>query len=141
MFPEAVLHVGHVMYVPLGGGKQVGARPRRRQKRSKTMSTEPKKPITQLILIWRGRDSEVIGIHADRGCYRNIREMFLRWLQVDADRLDKVMFVRRGWTGENDIEIETIWPSDFEQPRTDCDQNPTFQTAAIPGFDLQMRGR
>jgi hypothetical protein len=102
------------------------------------MSMELKKPITYLILVWRDRDSEIIGIQADRGCYRSVREMFLRWLQVDAARLEKVMFVRRGWTGENDIEIETIYPSNFKQPRADCDDNPSFETAGMPGFDRRM---
>jgi len=102
------------------------------------MSTETKKLITQIILVWNDRDSEIIGVQSDRGCYRSLREMFLRWLSIDAARLDKVMFVRRGWTGEEDIEIETIYPCDFERPRVDCDQNPTFQTAGMPGFDRQM---
>lgn len=104
------------------------------------MSTETKKQVTQIILVWRDRDSEIIEVHTDRGCYRNIREMFLRWLRIDAARLEKVQFVRRGWPGESDIEIETIYSREFEQPRVDCDNNPTFQTASIPGFDAFMRG-
>ena len=102
------------------------------------MSTETKKPITQIILVWRERDSEIIAVQTERGSYRNIREMFLRWLRIDAGRLEKVMFVRRGWTGEADIEIETIYPCDFEQPRIDCERNPTFQNAWMFVGEIQI---
>jgi hypothetical protein len=93
------------------------------------MSTETKPPITHIILVWKDRDSEIVGVQVDHGGYGNIREMFLRWLRIDAARLEKVQFIRRGWTGESDIVIETIYSCEFEQPRIDCEKDPTFQTA------------